>query len=808
MWLWAAVAFGADVLVVPMDVDIRPGVQTTLLVSAWDENGAVEPPRMTVAGGVLAPADVAVPDGVTAWSWLPPKRPGPVELRVGTDLTTLNVRLPQAVPWTLPVQVDGVVGRSTTLRIEGDDLPQPDELGIELAEGRVIGVEAKKGGLEVVLEPGPAEYARFVPIGVRDLRTDEAPAFTRVRLRARAAVALDTEPGTRATFDVGGRIYGPVVAGDDGVVRATVDQYPGETTVKALLEDDLGNETVGSLPLRTRAESRLLAVVAGSLAPGVPAPLFYLHGIRSDGRAWDGGAPFCRTPGAKEISLATVSPGVWATTVPVENQRESLESRFVCSLPDGVEASVRVPANIDVPSRLRLNVWPADMSSDRPVAEIAAALENARGERLPGSHIDLSADLGQIRTQPAGGFVVEGEYNGEAAVEKGSDVVLARWDPPGGLGRVRDLQIGWGTIESGALEVFVRAIDDAGLPRVGADVEIAQGDETLKLRTNGEGWASTFVPWTADEGPRVLSARSGGVQRNVIRVPDAAAWRGPGTALLAAEMKVHISPGRIATIRTSVEPPVLYTGPRSVATVFFEVLDRSGQPVSDVELQVEASEGALGEVVRGQDGRYRVEFRPDGGERSREVQITARAEGAAASATLLLEPRPVDRAVSLSGGLHSNFRRVNSPLLALDVDSRLPFFNRSMLLRVGVGFYGHTENVETDIDDPVRVSLTVLPVTLALVARREAGGRGVWLGLGGVVASYAISASYGAERFGTGIGVLTPGPTLLVGAGQRFSGGELMAEARFTALVGPAGDISVSKQVGGLGILVGYRVIY
>ncbi|TNE89102.1 MAG: hypothetical protein EP330_11730 [Deltaproteobacteria bacterium] len=812
IWLLAGLALGGEIAVVAREGAIRPGVATTLLVAATDDAGQLtEPPPMRVEAGTLRESRSPTPDGVQAWLWHPPAKAGPVTLTLGGKTHVLDVAVPGPGPLELPRQVDGLVGRAFTLELKGKDLPAADDLAVEVPEGRVLGIERSKDTLQIRIEPGPAEYARYLPVAVRDLRSDTAPAFTRVRLRARASVALDTEPKTQATFEVGGRIYGPFTAGDDGVVRATVDQYPGETTVRVLLEDDLGNETTGALPLRTRAESRLLAVVAGELAPGRRAPLVYLHGLRADGRPWDGGAPFCRTPGAREVPLTTLAPGTWLTTVPLDHQVELLGSRFVCTLPDGVEAAARVLANEEVPARLRVHVWPEDLSTDRPIAQVSAALENSRGERLPSAEIGLRAEIGAVRIEPAGGFVLEGEYRGEEAVGVGGDTVSARWDPKGGLGRVEDLQIGWGEIESDALEVHVRALDDAGLPRVGAEVGLVVGDTELTLRTNSEGWASTFVPWLGRTGPVAIEARAAGVVRRELRLPEASAWRAPGTPLLFDDASVTISAGRIASIRPTVDPAVLYTGPRASASVLFEVLDRAGQGVQDVEIAVTASEGTLSEVSAEPDGRYRVELRPDPGDRQREVQITATVEGASATATLLLEPRPVDRAISLAAGIQTNLRRVTSPALSLDVDQRLPFFNRSTLLRVGFALYGADELVpasEPTNDDDVLVSLRLVPITVALAARREAGGRAFWLGLGGVVTGYSITASYGPERFGNGYGVLTPGPTVLVGAGQRFSGGELMAEGRFTAINGPAGDISFTKQVGGIGLWVGYRLIY
>ena len=82
------------------------------------------------------------------------------------------------------------------------------------------------------------------------------------------------------------------------------------------------------------------------------------------------------------------------------------------------------------------------------------------------------------------------------------------------------------------------------------------------------------------------------------------------------------------------------------------------------------------------------------------------------------------------------------------------------------------------------------------------------MGLGGVLAGYRLSASFGSEASESGVGLLSPGPAGAIGVGQRFYGGEVFAEFRVSSLLGPSGDVSFSKQVGGLGLWVGYRLLY
>jgi hypothetical protein len=236
--------------------------------------------------------------------------------------------------------------------------------------------------------------------------------------------------------------------------------------------------------------------------------------------------------------------------------------------------------------------------------------------------------------------------------------------------------------------------------------------------------------------------------------------------------------------------------------------DRAGAPVAEVVPELAATEGSLGEVRRQPDGTWRVEYAPDPGDRAREVTLTARAEGMSASTRLLLEPRPLLRAPSVAIGGLTNLGRIASPLVALDVDWRVPLLGSSTMLRVGVMTYAGSAEVDTGFGEKLRLRLVVVPLQLSLLARRELGGRALWVGLGGVAAPYRSVARFGDEVASAGVGVLPPGLALTGGIGQRFASGEVMLELSGLALASPGGAVAFQGPVGGVGLVLGYRLIY
>jgi hypothetical protein len=67
---------------------------------------------------------------------------------------------------------------------------------------------------------------------------------------------------------------------------------------------------------------------------------------------------------------------------------------------------------------------------------------------------------------------------------------------------------------------------------------------------------------------------------------------------------------------------------------------------------------------------------------------------------------------------------------------------------------------------------------------------------------------YAGEGTYAAVGVLPPGLQLLAGVGWRTTGGELGFEARATGLSAQGGAFGYQGQVGGVGAVATWRVVY
>ena len=226
--LWPLVAMAIPIRVVTPDGYLHHGVTSRLLVAAVDEwgNPIASSPLTTVRGGAIRKAtENDQREGIFAYLVTPGLDAETLVVQVRFSDQSFDAELevvqPPSSRLNLPKRIAGRAGGGQVrFEVTGDDLPPPKALQVVAGEGTVSSVEGADNALLVVVEVEDSPFPRVVPVGVRDLRRDERPTWSVISLWARPRIPLQVDPGTSATFTVGGRSYGPFVADDDGVVEA------------------------------------------------------------------------------------------------------------------------------------------------------------------------------------------------------------------------------------------------------------------------------------------------------------------------------------------------------------------------------------------------------------------------------------------------------------------------------------------------------------------------------------------------------------------------------------------------------------
>jgi hypothetical protein len=146
--------------------------------------------------------------------------------------------------------------------------------------------------------------------------------------------------------------------------------------------------------------------------------------------------------------------------------------------------------------------------------------------------------------------------------------------------------------------------------------------------------------------------------------------------------------------------------------------------------------------------------------------------------------------------------------VSLDWESRTNALQRQLFVRAGVAWWASEAEVATGFGGNLNLQTMVFPVTVAAVARRDAGPHGLWGGVGGLFAPFRSTARFGSDDLHANWGVYPPGFTVLAGWGYRLPLAELFVEARAFALVSPGGSVAWEGSLGALAAYGGYRVIF
>ena len=823
-WILAATA-AAGTEVVVLDGVLRPGRAATLEVAATDAVGRAlsTPPPLEILGASHQ-AFSPIRPGVWHWSVVPSLEHSAVEVSSGELKRRFEVLPPAESALRVPGHVDGLTTDPfVPIPLAGLELADVDALDIALpADAAVLDVVEGDGGVVLHVFPGEGRYPRIVPVGIRDRRGDDQPAWILLRLSARPKLPIEAEPGAQLSLTVGGRSYGPFFANPRGQIEARFDQLPGEAVAHAKILDDLGNETQAEIPLVTAPHPVLLALADGEIRPDQPPPMIHLFAapVTAGGPGPALPPPACRTP-TSDLPVLELGPRRWVVPLPAQERPSDL--RVVCAVSEDTEASIRVPIAQRIPDHLSVRIYPEDLRADFPVAELRVTLEDVRGERLPTSGVEIEADHGEIHLDRPEGNVLRGEYLGDRAIPLGADRIAISYTAPPGEGPVHELTLSWGASpreRSEPLVLLGRALDRLRRPLAGVEITFELGGRTARGTTGPHGWASASIPPPAGSDPLIVRAFIEGscgstgcppaLLTQHLRIPGDSAQAGPGTPDLYIARALTIRPGRLAGLSVSVDPPILRAAPGAIAYVTVRIEDRSGQLITDEDVEIKVSEGSLSELQVRSDGTLVAEYTPVPGERRREVELTATTESMRSSTRLVLEPRIVRFAFGPWVGAQTNFGRLHSAVGGLDLDmrSRTRWFGESMMLRLAIQGTSFRSLSATGVGPKVEILSIVVPVTAAVLFRDDRGPWSLWGGVGATVALHRQQTWFGSVPVGTGQTSLA-GPAVLTGLARRALRGEIGLSLRSHWLPATAsGEIGYTGNLGGVGVGLGYRLVY
>lgn len=779
-------------------------------------------PVVEAGAGTILEGAVPVSPGVWELRYLAPDsgEADRLTVLVGASITeeVLSLR-PRRAPTLLTApSVIGQVGQPTPLvfLVSGPDLPPPESLQVSASEGKVLGVDREGDALAVRWQPDGERFPRAVPLGFRDSRRAGAPpAWTVAMLRARPRVPVQTEPGAAVTLRVGGRSYGPFVAGADGVALANIEVRPGEQVADLLVEDRSGNSNRSTLSLTTAPEATLVAMVDGIAVAGGDPPRIELFAVAADGRPWAGGPPRCETSLGDVPVASPTGPGTWRLPLLSLPEDVLFDLRVECALEDKARVAVRIPVEAGGPARLLLRTWPESVSADQPVAQVQAFLENRLGERVSASGLRLNAELGTIESEDSTSATsLRATWRGTPeAVAAGGDTLHAQWEPARGTGAAAALYLSASPSGDGALSLAARLENALGQPLAGRPVSLCLDARCADLSTDDRGWARAPRLTPESAAPYLLEARAGALLRREVLFLGATLGPDPDAPTLAANLALPIVAGRVREVFLSTEPRTLSGAPGETALVEVRLVDSSGRAITDEALKLEASAGTLSPTRVRPDGTVEATWTPPADPSPGTVRITATGGAPGASFTtsteLELSPREVRHMPGAHAGVLIGAHGLLSPWIELGYEERLLGGNLPLFARFTVGTFGaRVEDTDEETDAGLRMDLRAFPVSLGVISRAARGRYAGWLGGALVVAPYQLDARFDGVLAVHGPGLAPPGASLTVGASRRFRDTELVFQLSYLFLTMNADEIGWTGALGGVVGTVGTRLLY
>ena len=784
--------------------DATPGDITWLELA--DPDGPLNPTTLTIFGAQVLPGVQSTPGGLVV----------PIEIEAGTTALTVvlgatRLILPLAPAAesqvVLPPRLVALAGRGpATLTIEGPIAQRPDDLRVGFAEGEILAVhvDREQQRIRVEWQPGPAPFARTVPVLVADAaHPGHLPARTTVQVRARPTIPITTQPGVAVTATVGGRTHGPFVAGASGQAEVTVEVRPGEQLAKLDLLDPEGGQSTTTLSLAGDPRPGLAAVWDGRAAGGPAAPSVLISAVRDDGRPWRGEPPRCTSSLGAALHLTPLAEGLWRASPGLPAVEGPEYVRVDCDLALRAQATVRLPTLARRPAAVHLIASPPQLSSAAPRAVVRAWLESAGGDRLPPDSIELDADLGSIVDVGTADSVLRATFDGTAAVPVETAHLSARHQGIPGIGRARELRLRCTADDQGA-SIWATVADERGRVLPGAPLQLNVGATTLDAAADAKGAVATKLPGIL-AGTVVTASSAAAPAVRTLCVP------GPPEAppTIDAHLTLPITQGQVREVFLTTTPRVLELSPDATARVSLRLVDGGGNPVTTEDVDVTASTGTVGELRQRPDGSLNAVFVPDPTAGLVPVVITARSpQGSFATTSTELELAPAGTRwwPGIQLGYLTGLSGASSPYVGLNLGYALESLDDRVHIRGSVAGYRLQASVpDPDAQQAVQLRLSALTVGLGADLRAERFRFATWTGASLVLAPTRLQVTYGTTDTVDGLSLSPPGVELRIGGGWALRSGELTAELGWLFLSAGTSDLGWQGSLGGLLATVGYR---
>jgi hypothetical protein len=358
------------------------------------------------------------------------------------------------------------------------------------------------------------------------------------------------------------------------------------------------------------------------------------------------------------------------------------------------------------------------------------------------------------------------------------------------------------------LDVAARALDRQGRPLGNQSLKLTLGDQNFTGLSNERGWVQGR--FRAPLAATVLKVESESTQFNRIVLVGDSNWLDPLQADLTASQALVFQAGRISQVFISVEPTVLFGEPGAFADVHVRLLDKGGRTVPGERIVVGVDQGVVEPPRSLADGSFIARVRPPQGMVLGELQLSAEGgEGHfTASTTLEIVPRPQRYGIGVGFGYLQGLNGVGGTTIAVDLESQLKFFDGLLQFRAGfLTWRDHAVINDPARDGEVQVRLDNFGFGGHVLARREHGAWSNWFGLGGMLVPFRQTVRFDDEPLISGWGINQPGIVFTAGGALRALSGELSGELRWIGLSGQTGDFGYEGSIGGIAIMLGYRVI-